>query len=294
MELDYVKLKEIKPAIAGYIRESQILLRRADVPDDDAVHDIRVLMKKARALLKFVAPHLENGFNDRDIVALREVGRIMCSWREKSVQRKTLKEFKKKYPDIFSRLSQNEQINLILEKKENGSSEVPEEVKITLGKIEDLLSKTAYRIRFQNMKMIDPQVLLKELDLSYARVVDIYLNCRNDPKPKSLHEFRKKTKDFLYQLYVFKPLNPSIIKSLEKKLDTMGNNLGKFNDLTQIIKLLGYEYNPDAERSALDELIIKIRDAQDGYLSKVWPSAYQIFCPGQKLVNVLGFKLLVI
>lgn len=293
MELDYVKLKEIKPAIAGYIRESQILLKRADIPDDDAVHDIRVLMKKARALLKFVAPHLENGFNERDIVALREVGRIMCSWREKSVQRKTLKEFKKKYPDIFSRLQQHPQINQLLEKKDHISEDTAE-ISPTVDKIEELLSKTSFRIRFQNMKTLEPQILLKELEQSYLKLVDVYLICRNKPKPASLHEFRKKTKDFLYQLYIFKPLNPSVIKSLEKKLENMGNNLGKYNDLSQIIKVLGYTYDHDSEKSAIDELIIKFRDAQDGYLSKVWPSAYQIFCPGQKLVNVLGFKLLVI
>jgi CHAD domain-containing protein len=293
MELDYVKLKEIKPAIAGYIRESQILLKRADIPDDDAVHDIRVLMKKARALLKFVAPHLENGFNERDIVALREVGRIMCSWREKSVQRKTLKEFKKKYPDIFSRLQQHTQINQLLEKKDHISEDTAE-ISPTVDKIEELLSKTSFRIRFQNMKTLEPQILLKELEQSYLKLVDVYLICRNKPKPASLHEFRKKTKDFLYQLYIFKPLNPSVIKSLEKKLENMGNNLGKYNDLSQIIKVLGYTYDHDSEKSAIDELIIKFRDAQDDYLSKVWPSAYQIFCPGQKLVNVLGFKLLVI
>jgi hypothetical protein len=45
---------------------------------------------------------------------------------------------------------------------------------------------------------------------------------------------------------------------------------------------------------AMDELIVKIRGVQDRYLAKVWPSAYQVFCPGKKLVNVLGFKLLVI
>jgi CHAD domain-containing protein len=293
MELDYVKLREIKPALAGYIRESQILLRRSDVPDEDAVHDIRVLMKKSRALLKLVASHLNDGYNERDIIALREVGRIMCARRERSVQRKTLKEFKKKYPDIFLRLSENAQLSILLEKKDS-IPDSNDELKSTVEKIEELLSKTAYRIRFQNMKMIDPQVLLKELDSSYAKVVDLYLKCRNNPKPVLLHEFRKKAKDFLYQLYIFKPLNPTVIKSLEKKLDNLGNNLGKFNDLTTIIEILGYKYTPDSSIPALDELILKFRDAQDDYLAKVWPSAYQIFCPGQKLVNVLGFKLLVI
>ena len=288
-----MKLREIKPALSGYIRESQILLKKSDIPDDNVVHDVRVLMKKSRSLLKLIAPQIDNGYIDRDIIALKEVGRTMCSWREKSVQRKTLKEFKKKYPEIFSRLSQNEQIRLLLEKKDN-ISEDPAVMKSTIEKIEELLSKTSFRIRFQNMKKIEPQILLKELDLSYARLVNVYLECRNKPMPKSLHEFRKKTKDFLYQLYIFKPLNPAIIKSLEKKLDNMGNNLGKYNDLTQIIKVLGYKFDAGSEKSALDELIIKIRDAQDGYLAKVWPSAYQIFCPGQNLVNVLGYRLLVI
>jgi hypothetical protein len=71
-------------------------------------------------------------------------------------------------------------------------------------------------------------------------------------------------------------------------------NLGKFNDLTQIIKVLEYSYKEGQNPPALDELIIKFREAQDRYLAKVWPIAYQIFCPGQKLLNVLGFKLLVI
>jgi CHAD domain-containing protein len=109
-----------------------------------------------------------------------------------------------------------------------------------------------------------------------------------------MHKFRKKAKDFLYQLYIFRSLNQSVIKSLEKKLDSMTQNLGKFNDLDQTIKALGYSYKEASNLPAMDELIVKIREKQDRFLSKVWPSAYQIFCPGQKLVNVLGFKLLVI
>jgi CHAD domain-containing protein len=144
------------------------------------------------------------------------------------------------------------------------------------------------------MNTIDPQILIKELEITYLMVTDIYLRCRNNPKPDTLHKLRKKSKDFLYQLYIFRPLNPSVIKTLEKKLDNMTQNLGKYNDLTQIIRTLDYKYKEGKNLSSLDELIIKLRDAQDRYLTKVWPTAYQVFCPGQKLVNVLGFKLLVI
>jgi len=113
----------------------------------------------------------------------------------------------------------------------------PEELKIALEKIDDLLSKTNYRVRFQSMKSADPQLLLKELDKSFTMIKDIYLLCRNNSKPALMHKFRKKAKDFLYQLVIFRPLNPPVVKALEKKLDSMTQNLGKFNDLTQIIKL---------------------------------------------------------
>lgn len=293
MELDYVKLKQIKPALAGYIRESQALLRKSVIPDEKTVHDIRVLMKKSRALLKLAVTQLDKVNHERDIASLREVGRIMSTWRETSVQRKMLKEFRKEYPDIFSQLLENATLTLLLEKAEP-VSEPSEDLKAALEQINNLLNKTGYRIRFQTMSMMNPQQLIKELELTYTRVADIYLSCRNSPKPAMLHKFRKKAKDFLFQLYIFRPLNPTIVKSLEKKLDTMTQNLGKFNDLVQIIKVLRYNYKKGSNLPAMDELIVKFREAQDRYLDKVWPSAYQIFCPGQKLVNLLGFKLLVI
>jgi CHAD domain-containing protein len=293
MEPDYVKLKEIKPVLSGYIRASQALLKRSVLPDEKSIHDIRVLMKKSRALVQLTLSQQDNLYFDRNISDLKEGGTLMCSWRETSVQRKLLKSFRRKYPDIFFKLRENSRLVHLLEKNEpvTGSSS---EVKTAIEKIDDLLNKTSYRVRFQSMKSADPQLLLKELDKSFMLVKDIYMLCRNSPKPALMHKFRKKAKSFLYQLVIFRPLNPSVVKALEKKLDNMTQNLGKFNDLTQIVKALGYIYNEGSNMPAMDELAIKFREAQDKYLSKVWPAAYQVFCPGQKLVNILGFKLLVI
>jgi len=293
MELDYVRLREIKPAITAYLRESQILLKQSEVPDERAIHDIRVLMKKGRALLKLASPQLETGYYDRDIASMKDVGQLTRNWRETSVLRKLLKEFKKENPELFDRITDNLKLNDLLEKKEVTTDGLIE-LKNTGEQINTLLMKTGYRIRFQSMNTLNPQTLIKELDLAYRKVVHLYVSCRNNPKAASLHKLRKRTKDFLYQLYIFKPLNPSKIKSLEKKLENMTQNLGKYNDLTQIIELLEYNYKIETNPSAIDELVIKIRDSQDKYLTRVWPIAYQIFCPGQNLVNVLGFKLLVI
>lgn len=293
MELDYVKLKEIKPVLAGYIRESQNLLKKEDIPSDKVVHDVRVFMKKSRAVLRLIASQLENDFSRRDIATFREVGRKMSLWRNTSVHRKSLKELRKEFPDIFSGLRENEKISALLSKIEN-SQEPGDEIKNRLNEIIELLQKAGYRLRFQSMDKIDPQLLLKELELTYLKVSDSYITCRNNHKIENVHEFRKRAKDFLYQLYFFRPLNQAVIKALEKKLNSITQNLGKSNDLAQLVNDLDYKYKDKTNTPALNELIIKIRDKQDIYLAKVWPAAYKIFCPGQNLVNVLGFKLLLI
>jgi CHAD domain-containing protein len=122
MELDFVKLKEIKPALSSYIRETQTLLKLAPVPDEKSVHDIRVLMKKSRAVMKLIASQMDEESFNREYLAFREVGRITHSWRESSVHRKTLKDLKKEYPEIFTLLGANSKLELLMKK-----SEIPEE-----------------------------------------------------------------------------------------------------------------------------------------------------------------------
>lgn len=293
MEPDYVKLKEIKPALAGYIRESQVLLGKAPVPDDVTVHDVRVFMKRSRAVMKLIAGQTGSESFDRNYGAFREVGRILCSWRESSVHRKTLKDLRKKKPGVFAALGAYSSIELLMRKNETPAVLAPGIIK-DLETINDILTKSGFRIRFQSLDKLDAKQLLDELNNTYMMVAEKYLIARNNTKPENLHEFRKRAKDFLYQLYFFRPLNPPVVKALEKKLDALTQGLGKYNDLAQLIKTLGYKYSAAGSSPALDELILIVRQEQDKYLSKVWPLAYKIFCPGQKLVNILGFRVLMI
>ena len=288
---DYIKLKEIKPELAGYISEAQMLLKKSPVPDDASVHDMRVLLKKARSVLKLISPQVDSEYNQKDIPSLKEAAGIMSAWRDSTVYRKTLKELRKDFPQIFSQLQENEKITFLMKKPEPLKEPDPAIVS-GIRKIDSLLKKTGYRIRFTKLTT-DPELLLKELEQTYLKVADMFLVCRNKPKEPGLHELRKKTKDFLYQLYFFRPLNSQAVKALEKKLEAMTRNLGKVNDLAQLVKALDYRYPNDLNAPVLDELVVRIREKQDEYLSKVWPTASKYFCPGKRLVNLLGYKVLI-
>jgi len=289
MNPEELKIRDIKPALYGYVREAWSLLDPEAFPDEKKVHDLRVLMKKSRAVMKLAGPQTGKDFFDREYGTFRQAGKISATWRETSVHRKTLRDIKKKHPGLFVRLADNEKIAQLMKKPD--TSGIPSEKTLEdIGLIREMLNKSAYRIRFRQMGNLDPILLLRQLESVFLQVTEYYITARNNPRPVRLHEFRKKTKDLLYQLWFFRPLKPGIIKSLEKKLTTLTDNLGKYNDLAVVLRELDYRYSPGRNVPALDELAIVIRQEQDRYLSRVWPTAYRIFRPGRQLSDILELK----
>ncbi|NMC40393.1 MAG: CHAD domain-containing protein, partial [Bacteroidales bacterium] len=121
MDQDTLRIKEIKPALSGYLRESLLLLQGDQVPDDNAIHDIRVLMKKARAALKLLHPCLgDKVFND-EYKTYRDAARMLAAWRDLSVQRKTLRSIRKSNRKLFSRLKGYKPLDVIMNMEIQGA-----------------------------------------------------------------------------------------------------------------------------------------------------------------------------
>jgi CHAD domain-containing protein len=292
MPEDYLKLINIKPVLCGYIMEAQQMLGPG-VPNVKVIHDVRVLMKKSRASIKLLNTQTDEESFNREYSAFRDVGRIMSSWRENSVHRKLLKDLKKRFPELFSRLKDNEKINLLSGNQQilnEPSPEMKKDLEIIIG----ILHKSAFRIRFQTMNNLDQKLITEELEKTFDNVSACFLKARNYTKNINLHRFRKKTKDFLYQLFFFRSLDPKAIKNLEKRIEALAQNLGKYNDYAVLIATLDYKYPSGENNSALDELIVIIKQEQDKYLSKIWPTAFRIFRPGKKLADLPGFKVPVV
>lgn len=284
-----ISVREIKPVLSGYLAEALMLMKSSPVPDDSSVHDIRVLMKKSRAVMKLLSMQIDPDVLQKEYLIFRDTGRALCAFREISVHRKTLKMLRKSHQELFLRLSENLKIGQLLTKNESLGTSQPPPTDSLLTTI-SILNKSAYRIRFLQIKNPDPMLLFMELEKSYAIIYQDYIECRNKPKPARLHQLRKRLKDLLYQLYFFRPVNPRAIKTLEKQLTGLTQDLGCYNDLNQLLNELGYN-DPDIVRTeAMDELMLLIRQKQDQFMAKVWPVAFKIFCPGHKLSDLLGYR----
>ena len=282
--------KEIKALMAGYISGSLRLLGQQPLPGGAAIHDIRVMMKKHRAAVRLVRPLLSEAVYKREYLAGRETGRILASWRETDVMRKTVKALKKDNPELFLKLRDNEKIRNLLRKPYSNWAEASLQAK-TVMEVADQLTRAKQRLRFIGLKEPDLHLLLGELDRSYSAAATAYLACRNKSIPRRIHEFRKKAKTFMYQLDYFRYLNPSSVKLLEKELDTMTRNLGRYNDLVQVMIMTGYTSGAQDNSDADNELAMIIRDRQDEYMMRVWPVANRLFTPGRKLQDILDIFL---
>lgn len=95
MLTEKTKKATVKSSLCEYIREAEEMLDPSLIPDEKCVHDVRVLLKKARASLKLLEALFDIKSYEREYAALREAGRLMGSWRESSVNRKLLKGYKK-------------------------------------------------------------------------------------------------------------------------------------------------------------------------------------------------------
>jgi CHAD domain-containing protein len=277
---------DIKASMMQYIIGSQALLSQQPIPDDRAIHDVRVMMKQHRAAVRLVRPLIDEPVYRREYIAGRETGRMIATWREASVLRKTVKALKKEHPELFMKLWDNQKIQELLRKPFKNWEEAGQQAD-TVKEVSSRLSKARYRIRFLGISEPDVHLLLEELERHYNAAATSYLACRTQTRPELLHEFRKKSKTFMYQLCYFRHLNPSAVKTLEKKLDSMTQNLGKYNDLAQVRSLTGCKLGAQGNSDVIDELAIVIRDKQDKYLMKVWPVAYRFFSPGRKLQDLL-------
>ncbi len=284
------EIKEIKSTMAGYISGSLELLSGDPVPGDKAIHDVRVLMKKHRAAIRLLKPVLDEAVYRREYLAGRETGRLLASWRDTAVLRKTVKSLRKDNPELFVRLHDNEKIMNLLRKPYSGWDDAGRQAK-AVREVADRLKKAQYRLRFISMGEPDMILLFSALEETYRAAAMAYLTCRNKPSARLLHEFRKKSKTLMYQLVFFRYLAPREVRQLEKRLNTMTQNLGRFNDLSQVMNITGYRFGESGNRDTDHELAIVIRDRQDKYLVKVWPVAYRVFLPGKKLQDIIGVAI---
>lgn len=203
-----------------YLDES-IALLALPYMDEEAVHDLRVLMKQLRALTRLYSSHgartVMTGINS----VLRDVARVFSAQRDAHVLVETLEQ-------VASASDRTVAARL---------REISREMTEQTGAVTQDMSPANLiadlqwvRSRWRLLQRDDAAFLTDALTRSYRRCRKTGRMALRRREPHELHEWRKRVKYFYYQLSVVEMADPWLTGQKEQ-LRRLGSMLGKVHDL---------------------------------------------------------------
>jgi len=269
----------LRRALQSLIGASEAMIPAGGFPGPDEVHDIRVNMKRGRAILKLLRDSPGTDFYRRENEALRDISYLFSQSREADVLRKTLKMLAKRHPQVFT----SHIVRIITEEASvlfDSQSAVPlnrTEGKLALAETaREQLRRSWYRIGFVSLSGVTRDTLLDGLWSSFSRASRALAATKTNSRPEDAHEFRKRSKDLLYQVRFFSDYNPGHFEKIYSQLDTICSVLGKCNDLAVAGSLVS-----DLQKKSGDEIlnavILAIEKEKNEMLGKIYQPAGDLF-----------------
>ena len=183
-----------------------------------AVHDVRKRAKKLRGLLRL----LQGSFPDhaRETAALRDAGRLLAMRRDAEVR---LATFDRLFPDSPAALTPLRTL-LVLER------DAPHEPSDQAQAIE-LLRALHGRVHKWTLTGKDRRSLVDGLARTRRRAARAMEEAASSPGFDTIHEWRKRAKDFWYQTRLLSPIWPEAMGPLAKAAEDLTESLGLHHDI---------------------------------------------------------------
>ena len=222
----------------GYIAEAIAILHREQM-DEESVHDIRVLMKRLRGLLR-----LYSDAGKREVVkevspVLRDVARTFAAQRDSHVLAETLQEVIRKASKQVAR-----QLRDILSELERQTADVQLELSPDKMATDLVWVRTVWH---EKLDTVNEKDLLEALARYYRRNRRQGREALRLRDKAVLHDWRKRVKYFYYQLCALPPQQGVAYHEDMESLRLLGSLLGKVHDLDVLAAYLrteGHENEP--------------------------------------------------
>lgn len=204
-------------------------IRSFEAAPDIAVHETRKRLKELRALLRIVRGGIgERGyrFENRH---LRDTGRLLSPARDAAVLLETL-EILRAHPEAAHIAEELEELAERLapayqaEMERLKAHNVPQQVEESLNAL--MRRVMTWPIRREGFAVLESGLLRV-----YRNAADAMERSAEKPTDEHLHEWRKQTKHFWYQVRMLAPAWPSVLNGLAETLHDLSDVLGRDHDL---------------------------------------------------------------
>jgi CHAD domain-containing protein len=244
---------EIKRTIVEQLDEALEHLKPTTRSKDEAIHDVRVCIKKIRALLRLVRDSLGDDLYRREDTAYRDSGRMLSKARDDAA----MLEIANGLIEHFSeQLSRDAFVEVLAPLKQSST--------VAQGDRKIAMSKAARSLRQARRRVADWPKLGRHLSFSQGlkRVFrsgkNDFAKAYDDPAVETFHEWRKQVKHLLYQSQLLRPIWRKSMKALGRELKQLGEYLSEDHDLAILRERVLEQLEESENRTEIEALVALI------------------------------------
>lgn len=186
------------------------------------IHDIRVAGKRARAILRLIEPNTGPAAKKLH-QRIRQVSHRLTPARDVEIVASTIQKLAKGDPKLIKAAPRS----------------IPFPASAELSRLSGELRRIGGDVAtLASLEATGPK-MRKGLKKTFGRVRKLYCKCRNGGSPQRFHEWRKRSKDLLYQIETLAPEPSKREKKWISCLKSLSDCLGEMHDLTVTLDVLG-------------------------------------------------------
>lgn len=246
---------ELRRVLREQLDAATSLLRDADVPSGDALHDVRTHVKKARSLIRLARGDLGAGVARHANAELRAVNRDLAAARDSDSLGECLDRLVSVAVDDTERDALAEVRDAVV---------VPSDAPpLTRGRAHGaaaVLVRTTSWIEQVPPRAEGWAALTEGFGREYRRGRRRLARLSDDPTAAELHDWRKRVKDLWYHQRLLRDLWPAAQRPVRRAAKALSNLLGDDHDLAELRNALvdGDRAMPAMAR----DLVVSIVDAE--------------------------------
>ena len=227
----------MNPATRELYASIAVALARLEQPriSDQAVHEARKALKKARAALRLLRPGLDPAAYRAQNALLRDAGRCLSPLREPKSLLDTLAALRKHDPESLRRVNLDRVAKGLRAEKARGVRDRAGR-QAALAKCIRLLKHSLARAEQPDFSRVGPELLADGMRRIYRKGRRTLADARKTRAPETLHEWRKQTKYLLNALETLHGARLGKAKKAGKRAEKLSDRLGDDHDLDALGK----------------------------------------------------------
>ncbi len=251
----------VASALAGAAQETTALTKSQELLPK-AVHETRLALKHARALIRLLRPTLGTPVAERLNLRLRTASQRLSEARDTTVALHLLDQLGRKRPAAERAALAHVQARFA--KSVTHTAPSPATLTLGLSKAHSVLRATASALEKATWKKRGWSILASGLEAGHRRARKRFRAARKSNAVHDFHAWRTAAKSLLYQLVLIRPIATRRLKAWTASLDDLQAALGHANDLTQLAERIAKNPGQFGEKAAVQRTlqVLERRQAQ--------------------------------